>query len=159
MRSAVAVLTGEALTLPYFRSRALHQWVKDVVQRERIERAFVYSSPMAQYVLDLPGVRTLVDFVDMDSAKWDDYAQRRPWPVSALYRREARRLLSFETLVATRAEASLFVTREEAQLLCQAAPGCANRIVAIVPDPWKGYLWRLPSSRRKAAPSRLATAG
>jgi sugar transferase (PEP-CTERM/EpsH1 system associated) len=109
----------------------MHQWVKDVVRRERIERGFVFSSPMAQYVLDLPGVRTVVDFVDMDSAKWDDYAQRRPWPVSALYRREARRLLAFEKLVAARAEASLFVTREEARLLSQAAPGCANRIVAI----------------------------
>ena len=125
------LLAGEALTLPYFRSRTLQQWVKDVVRRERIERAFVFSSPMAQYVLDLPGVRTLVDFVDMDSAKWDDYARRRPWPLSALYRREARRLLAFEKLVAARAEASLFVTREEAQLFSQAAPECANRIVAI----------------------------
>ena len=131
IRSLAAVLSGEALTLPYFRSRTMHQWVKDVVRRERIERAFVYSSPMAQYVLDLPGVRTVVDFVDMDSAKWDDYGRRRPWPVSSLYRREARRLLAFEKLVAARAEASLFVTREEAQLLSQAAPGCANRIVAI----------------------------
>ncbi|HWZ70238.1 MAG TPA: TIGR03087 family PEP-CTERM/XrtA system glycosyltransferase, partial [Casimicrobiaceae bacterium] len=77
------------------------------------------------------GVRTVVDFVDMDSAKWDAYAQRRPWPVAALYRREAQRLLAFEKLVAARAEASLFVTREEARLLSQAAPGCANRIVAI----------------------------
>jgi sugar transferase (PEP-CTERM/EpsH1 system associated) len=82
-------------------------------------------------VLDLPGVRTVVDFVDMDSAKWGDYARRRPWPVAALFRREARRLLAFEKLVAARADASLFVTREEARLLAQAAPGCANRIVAI----------------------------
>jgi sugar transferase (PEP-CTERM/EpsH1 system associated) len=125
------VLTGEALTLPYFRSRELHQWVKHVVWRERIERAVVFSSPMAQYVLDLPSVRTLVDFVDLDSAKWDEYARRRPWPVSALYRREARRLLAFEKRVAARAEASLFVTREEARLLSEAAPECANRIVAI----------------------------
>jgi sugar transferase (PEP-CTERM/EpsH1 system associated) len=109
----------------------LHRWVKDIVRQERIERAFVYSSPMAQYVLDLPGVRTVVDFVDMDSAKWDDFARRRPWPLSALYRREARRLLAFEKLVAERVEASLFVTREEARLLSQAAPACAHRIVAI----------------------------
>ena len=129
--AAVALAGGEALTLPYFRSRALQRWVHEMVRRERIERAFVFCSPMAQYVLDLPGVRTVVDFVDMDSAKWADYARRRPWPVAALYRREARRLLAFEKLVAARADASLFVTREEARLLSQAAPGCANRIVAI----------------------------
>ena len=131
LRSVAAVLAGEALTLPYYRSRKLQQWVEEIVRRERIERAFVFCSPMAQYVLDLPEVRTVVDFVDMDSAKWGDYARRRPWPVAALYRREARRLLAFEKLVAARADASLFVTREEARLLAQAAPGCANRIVAI----------------------------
>ena len=131
IRSTAALLTGEALTLPYFRSGTLQQWVGEVVRREHIERAFAFSSPMAQYLLDLPGVRTVIDFVDMDSAKWADYARRRPWPVSALYRREARRLLAFEKFVAARADASLFVTREEARLLSQAAPGYANRIVAI----------------------------
>jgi len=131
LRSAGALLTGEALALPYFRSSALDRWVKDVVRRERVERALVFSSPMAQYVLDLPRVRSIVDFVDLDSAKWADYAQRRPWPVSALYRLEARRLLAFEKHVAARAEASLFVTRDEARLLTTAAPHCAARIVAI----------------------------
>jgi len=129
--SAAAALGGEALTLPYFRSRKLHAWVKEVVERERIERAFAYSSPMAQYVLDLPRVRSIVDFVDLDSAKWNDYAQRRSWPLSALYRREARELLAFEKMVAAHVEASLFVTRDEAALLSAEAPECANRIVAI----------------------------
>lgn len=131
IRSAEAVLNGEAMTLPYFRSRKLHAWVREVVQRERIERALVFSSPMAQYILDLPRLRTIVDFVDLDSAKWNDYAQRKAWPVSALYRREARRLLAFEKFVAARVEASLFVTGEEARLLAAAAPECASRIIAI----------------------------
>jgi sugar transferase (PEP-CTERM/EpsH1 system associated) len=131
IRCAGAILTGEALTLPYFHSDTLDEWVKDVVPRERIERAFIFSSPMAQYVLDLPRMRCLVDFVDLDSAKWGDYARRRPWPVSALYELEARRLLAFERHVAARVETSLFVTREEARLLSDAAPECASRIVAI----------------------------
>ena len=131
IRSVEGFLGGEPLTLPYFRSGALREWIRDVVRRERIERAFVYSSSMAQYVLDLPRVRSIVDFVDLDSAKWADYAQRKPWPVSALYRREARRLLAFERAVAARVEASLFVTPEEARLLSAAAPECASRIVAI----------------------------
>jgi sugar transferase (PEP-CTERM/EpsH1 system associated) len=131
IRSAAAVFTGKALTLPYFYSRKLDEWIKDVVRRERIERAFVFSSPMAQYVLDLARVRSIVDFVDLDSAKWDDYAQRRSWPISALYRREARRLLAFEKVVAARVEASLFVTREEARLLGAAAPESVSRIIAI----------------------------
>ena len=155
IRSVAAVLAGEALTLPYFRSRTMHQWVEDVVRRERIERAFVFSSPMAQYVLDLPGLRTVVDFVDMDSAKWDDYARRKPWPVSALYRREAQRLLAFEKHVAARAEASLFVTREEAQLFSQAAPGCANRILAIENGVDGEYFPRRMGSSRRSWPASI----
>ena len=130
-RAGLAVLTGESLTLPYFRSATLIEWVRDIVRRERIERAVAFSSPMAQYVLDLPRLRTVVDFVDLDSAKWADYARRRPWPLSALYRLEARRLLAFEKAVARRVDASVFVTREEAQLLGSALPECGNRILAI----------------------------
>jgi sugar transferase (PEP-CTERM/EpsH1 system associated) len=128
--AAAALLTGEPLTLPYFRSATLAEWVRQVVRRERIERAIAYSSPMAQYLLDLP-VRSVVDFVDLDSAKWDDYARRRRWPVSWLYGLEARRLFAFERTVAEGVAASVFVTRDEARLLSAAVPHCANRIVAI----------------------------
>lgn len=130
-RSATAFLSGEALTLPYFRSRELRKWVEEIVSRERVTRAFAFSSPMAQYVLDLPQLRCFVDFVDVDSAKWGDYALKRRWPVSALYRREALRLLAYERDVAARAEVSIFVTDEEALLFRKQTPDCAGRVVAI----------------------------
>jgi sugar transferase (PEP-CTERM/EpsH1 system associated) len=130
-RSAAGLLTGEAMTLPCFRSTRLHRWVTEVAARERITRAFAFSSPMAQYTLDLPQVRSFVDFVDMDSAKWDQYARRHAWPISAFYNREATRLLHCERDIAARAEASIFVTRQEADLFCAAAPECAKRVLAI----------------------------
>ncbi len=129
--SATGFLSGEALSLPYFRSRDLRTWVENVARREGVKRAFAYSSPMAQYILDLPDVRCVVDFVDMDSAKWGEYAQRRSWPVSAVYEREALRLLAYEQAVATRAHASLFVTDEEAALFRAESPGCADHIHAV----------------------------
>src|SRR5438552_2766373 len=130
-RSLQALLTGEALALPYFRSATLATWVNDIVRKERIERAIAFSSPMAQYLIDLPTVRSIVDFVDLDSAKWADYAARRAWPMSALYGLEARRLFAFERSVAEHVDASVFVTREEARLLSAAAPESPNRIDAI----------------------------
>jgi polysaccharide biosynthesis protein PslH len=129
--SVTGLLTGEALSLPYFRSRALHAWVEDVARREGIRRAFAYSSPMAQYILDLPKMRRIVDFVDVDSAKWREYAQRRRWPVSTIYQREASRLLAYEREVAARADASLFVTDEEAELFRRESGDRSGRIVAI----------------------------
>ncbi len=128
---ASALLRGEPVTLPYFRSGALKEWVRQVVKREGITRALVFSSSMAQYAIDLPGVRTIVDFVDMDSSKWAEYAKRRPWPACALYRREARRLLDYERAVAERAAATIFVTDEETQRFLAETPHAQSRALTI----------------------------
>lgn len=130
-RSAACLIRGEALTLGYFRSQRLQQWVRQVVGQHQITRAFAFSSPMAQYVLDLPQLRCFIDMVDMDSAKWGEYALRRRWPASALYKREAARLLAYEREISARSEASIFVTDQEAKLFRNAAPECASRVVAI----------------------------
>jgi sugar transferase (PEP-CTERM/EpsH1 system associated) len=129
--SAAGFLTGEALTLPYFRSRHLRTWVQAVTRREGIDRAFAYSSPMAQYLVDMPRMRRVIDFVDLDSAKWGDYARTRRWPVSALYAREACRLLRFEKYAASCAEAVIFVTDEEARLFRSEAPESADHVMTI----------------------------
>ena len=129
--SAVGFLSGEALTLPYYRSRELHRWVAEVTRRERVARSFAFSSPMAQYAFGRPGVRSFVDLVDMDSAKWAQYGTRHRWPASMVYRREADRLFAYERDIVARAEAGIFVTREESRLFCDAAPECADRVVTI----------------------------
>lgn len=130
LESLGALLSGEPASLAYFRSARLRQWTEAVVREEKVQRAFVFSSPMAQYLRDLP-VRACVDFVDLDSAKWGEYALRRPWPASALYRREAHRLLDYEIAVASRAETALFVTDEERRRLAASAPATARRLATI----------------------------
>ena len=49
---------------------------------------------MAQYVLDVPDLAMILDFVDVDSAKWHAYGERHAWPMSWIYRREGERLLA-----------------------------------------------------------------
>ena len=129
--SSTALLSGEPITLPYFRSRPLQRWVLQTVRDARISRAFVFSSAMAQYILDLRELRTVVDFVDMDSQKWADYAARRKWPASAIFRREARRLLRYELGVAGRAEASLFVTHAETRRFLAHKSGKWARVLTV----------------------------
>jgi sugar transferase (PEP-CTERM/EpsH1 system associated) len=128
LRSAVGLWTGEALTLPYYRNTELAQWIDGVVREHAIGKAIVFSSAMAQYVLGRRDLRLVVDFVDVDSAKWDQYGRSRPWPFSAIYGREGRRLLAFERVVAARADASVFVTQAEASLFCELAPECARTV-------------------------------
>ena len=128
IRSLAGLWTGEALTLRYYRNNVLAEWVQSVVAEQRITKAVVFSSAMVPYTANLTGVRVVVDFVDVDSAKWSQYAQSRPWPLSAIFRREGAQLLAFERAVAGSSEASVFVTPAEAQLFRTLAPECAARI-------------------------------
>ncbi len=131
LTSLRGVLTGEALSLPYYRSAELAEWIGRVVAREGIRDAVAFSGPMAQY-LDAPGLaRRVIDFCDLDSAKWTQYAADHRWPMSWLYRREGRRLLAFERAAAAVGDASLFVTEAEADLFRHAAPEVAAKVRAM----------------------------
>lgn len=128
LTSLRGLLGGEALSLPYYRSARLRQWVQNTVRREGIVQAVVFSGPMAQYT-DIPELDSVVvDFCDVDSAKWVQYAARRAGPMAWVYRREGERLLAFERRAAQRATAALFVTEAEAQIFCRAAPEAADRV-------------------------------
>ncbi len=126
LRSLRGLLSGEALSLPYYRDDGLRQWVESL---RGLDAAVVFSSVMADY---LPArLPALVDFVDMDSAKWTQYAGTHRWPLSWLYRREGERLFAFERAVAQQARHSFFVTEAERELFLAAAPECAARVDAM----------------------------
>ncbi|MDR1708557.1 MAG: TIGR03087 family PEP-CTERM/XrtA system glycosyltransferase, partial [Candidatus Accumulibacter sp.] len=122
------LLTGEALTLPYYRDAGLYVWANATLAKQKIDAAVVFSSAMAQYLRAFPPEKTLVDFCDVDSAKWTQYAATRPWPLSAIYRREGRRLLAWERRIAASAAHSFFITENETALFLRLAPECEGRV-------------------------------
>lgn len=131
LRSLRGLLDGQALTLRYYRDAGLADWVDRTVREHQLSTAVVFSSSMAQYVEHRPGLRMLVDFVDVDSAKWSDYAQAHRGPLSWIYRREGTHLLRYERQVAARADASFFVTESETSLFRNLAPECADQVEAM----------------------------
>ena len=128
VRSLGALLTNGVLSVDYYRNAALQAWVKQSMERHRISRVLVFSSPMAQYVMDVEQARRVIDFVDVDSDKWRQYAEKKPWPMSWLYGHEARQLLTYERHIAQRFDASLFVSQPEADMFRQLAPESKERI-------------------------------
>lgn len=125
------LLTGEALSLPYYRDAGLQAWVDETAARIGFDAVVVFSGVMAQYSQALKGVKSLVDFVDVDSAKWRDYAPEHAWPMSWLYRREFNKLLSFEQRVAHEAACSFFVTENEVALFRELSPGQPLNLAAL----------------------------
>ena len=132
LRSVSGFAANEPLSVAYYRNAELARWVDSTLAKEAIDACIVFSSAMAQYVAGADAPRTvLIDFVDVDSAKWVQYADSRWWPLSWVYRREGSRLLAFERAAADRATRAFFVTDAEADLFRRLAPGCVGRIETI----------------------------
>lgn len=131
LRSLWGLMSGEALSVAYYRNARLQQWVSDLSRRHAIQRVLIFSGAMAQYADRAESVRRVMDFVDIDSDKWRQYAARRRGLAAWLYRREARYLFAYERKVATQCEANVFVSPAEAQLFRTWAPESAARVLAI----------------------------
>jgi sugar transferase (PEP-CTERM/EpsH1 system associated) len=130
LRSLRGLVTGQVLSLPYYHNAELQAWVRAQVEEKRISHLLVFSAAMAQYVLDpeLSFERRVIDFVDVDSDKWQQYALQKPWPMSWVYRREGELLLNFERKVARLFDAGLFVSSSEAAMFKGLAPESAHKV-------------------------------
>lgn len=114
LRSLSGLLSGEALSLPFYRSASMQQWVDQIIAQKNIRKVLIYSSQMAQYVMNKPEMTRIADFVDIDSDKWLQYGQSKSWPLSWVYAREGNKLRQFEIDVASRFDATTFVSGTEA---------------------------------------------
>ena len=128
LRSLSGLLSGEPLTLAYYRDADLKTWVDALLAQSDISHIVVFSSAMAQYVMLSNSATRITDFVDVDSDKWRLYASTKAWPLSWLYRRESSLLLDLERRVARDFDASLFVSETEAALFKTLAPESATKI-------------------------------
>lgn len=111
-----ALLSHRPVSLTSFDSAPLREAVDNILARHAIDTIFVFSSQMAQYLPPRPRQRVIMDFVDMDSAKFAAYAQSSKGPMGWMLGREARLLLQHEKATAARADANLFVSESEAAL-------------------------------------------
>ena len=133
LRSLSALLTGAPLTLPYFWNAELAKWAEDLLRQRDVRQIFVFSSSMAQYAMgdEAEAACRVVDFVDIDSDKWRQYAGAKSWPASWIYGREGRKLLEFERKIAATSHASLFVSEAEAGMFRDLAPESADKVGAM----------------------------
>ncbi len=127
------LLTGEPLSVTFYRDRGLADWTARVLREVRPEAIFVCSSNMAPYVLDLRDRRRvcLVDLADVDSEKWRAYAETGRPPMKWVHAREWRRTAELEARIARECDWSTFVSAEEAALFTRLHPAAAHRIRAV----------------------------
>jgi sugar transferase (PEP-CTERM/EpsH1 system associated) len=121
--AAEALRDGKPVSLTAFDSAGLRRFVTNVLDGDGIDTVYVFSGQMAQFVPLGARQRLIMDFVDVDSAKFAAFSGKGP--MRWIHRREAVRLAEFEREIAGRAEAALFVSPDEAALFRERT-GAAN---------------------------------
>jgi sugar transferase (PEP-CTERM/EpsH1 system associated) len=111
-------LTNQAISIPYYSNRKLKKWIKNTIEAESIERCLVFSGVMAQFLNENTSLlrSTVIDFVDVDSDKWHQYAENKSGVKRWFYRRESRLLSKFEHEYSLKSAFSTFVSEDEANV-------------------------------------------
>jgi len=76
-------------------------------------------------------VRRIMDFVDVDSDKWRQYAGSHKGLARMVYHREANYLADYERQIATKFDACIFVSGSEARFFGNQVPALASKIHGI----------------------------
>ncbi|HET6224308.1 MAG TPA: TIGR03087 family PEP-CTERM/XrtA system glycosyltransferase, partial [Dongiaceae bacterium] len=113
-------------SMGYFYSLELARKVRHLLAARRWDLIFVHCSSVAPYVEHVSGTTKILDFGDMDSQKWLEYADHKPFPLSLGYRLEGRKMLAAERRLARRFDLCTATTRAEWETLEGYATGAAT---------------------------------
>jgi polysaccharide biosynthesis protein PslH len=129
-------IAGKSISQGYYFDAGANKRVHHLLKKNHYHAILCFSSPMGTYILEnLPGIgsnqatpRRVMDFCDVDSDKWNQYAKKASFPMSLIYRMESGRLLTWEKQVNQQFDASVFVSESETALFNALAPGAKNAV-------------------------------
>lgn len=127
-RGARSFLSGEPVSVRAFRDRGYESAYIQLRDRYKPDLIFADSSALADYPLR-HGDPFVVDFMDVDSEKWRQYAKKSKWPLSWIYRHEARQLARYEKKCAEKAKTVLVVSETEKSRLLTKNPDADVRAI------------------------------
>jgi sugar transferase (PEP-CTERM/EpsH1 system associated) len=129
LRGATCALTGRPISAGWFRSGALARDLAALRARHDFDVAVAYCSSMAPYLDDFTGPR-VIDFVDVDSEKWRQYAERGSFPRNAVHTLEHRLLRRYERGLLDQYDRAVIISEAERDLLAQFADVSRLDVVA-----------------------------
>ncbi len=100
LRTLGALVTGKPLSVAAFDEAKLHQAIRRQFAALQPDLIIVYSCNVAQYAEHFAQVPRIMQFADLNSLKWGQYATRSRMPLNWIYGTEQRRLLAYERHIA-----------------------------------------------------------
>ncbi len=123
LRLLKGLLKGQALSVANFYVNELQNKFDCLLQQQCFDVVICTSSAMAEYIYKSESIQNLekkplllMDFMDLDSDKWRQYAQTSNWPMKWIYQREARILAKYEQQITHDFDASFFIADAEVDL-------------------------------------------
>jgi polysaccharide biosynthesis protein PslH len=113
-------------SMGYFYSAQLAREIRRCLNREAFDLIFVHCSSVAPYVVQVRGIPKILDFCDMDSQKWLQYARSKTLPLSLGYWIEGRKLMRVEKRLAKKFDVCTVATRAELETLDGYATGSVS---------------------------------
>ena len=129
LRLLKGVLLGESLSVANFYSVKLQQKINQLIQVNAFDYILCTSSAVAKYVYNnncAYNVQLLMDFMDLDSDKWQQYADKSSIPMSWVYQREATKLTRYENNIQEKFKACFFIADTEVALFKKQVPHASN---------------------------------
>jgi len=100
MRASRSLLSSTPSSAAYFWSHRLHAQIRRRLIDSRFDVILVHCAFVARYVPKSGNAYKILDYGDLDSAKWSEYSQARSLPLSLGYALEAYKLRGYEREVA-----------------------------------------------------------
>lgn len=135
-----SMLTTPSFSVASFYDPELQKYVDAIIEKEKIDTIFCFCSSMAEYVFrsrfyrdnKLPGVKLIMDFVDLDSDKWAQYATYTRYPINLIFKLENSRLFRYECEINRLFDYSIFVSDREERIFKNEHPAMQN--VHVIPN-------------------------
>jgi sugar transferase (PEP-CTERM/EpsH1 system associated) len=123
VRLIKGLMTGKALSVANFYSNDLQIKLDHLLLKLEFDAVICTSSAMAEYIYKSKSLQVLtkkplllMDFMDLDSDKWRQYAEASRWPMKWIYQREAKVLADYEKKVTHDFDSSFFIADAEVEL-------------------------------------------
>lgn len=131
LRAVSALPTLRPSSLAYFWSPQLAQRIRQAADRQPFDVVIVHCAFAAQYVRGIRAHLRILDYGDVDSQKWMDYAEATRFPKSLGYRLEAWKLHRYERQLSREFNLCTATTRGELEEVRKLN---SNVAAAVIPN-------------------------
>jgi sugar transferase (PEP-CTERM/EpsH1 system associated) len=129
LRALKALFVGKPLSVAAFNEPELHDAIRQKFGEVQPDLIMIYSCNVAQYAEHFAQVPRIMQFAELDSSRWGQFARRSRPPLCWVYAIEAQRFFSYEGHIARTFSHALVCTAAEQSDFERLIPGVPVSIV------------------------------